>query len=603
MWPLLALLSTANAEPRALLLGIGDYPEANGWADLHAEADLEALRVAWIHRGIPAERIVVLSGPALTREGLEAALQRWLVDDTETGDHLVLHFSGHGQQLPDDDGDEVDGLDEALVPWDAPMHPPAGYDGSYHLRDDALAGWIGSARKAAGPAGSVTVTLDTCFSGSLTRGIGLTVRGGPAIGGGRGARHPVLLEPAPDPSLAPLTVLSAARTDQQAHEVWGPDGEPMGAFSAALAGVLGGPSPLPTWSALHEQVQTVVRSRVPDQEPQATGDVATRLLDGRAATTPPYVTIDGKGALTGGLLRGMAVGHRVGAWPPGSDGTGPALVSGAVTEVKLASARVAWDAPTSLPAGARVFVTEATASPTPLRLRVDLPSKEAWARALDIEPTLEVAEPADLRLGETPMGRLELRDVATGAEIQAWEGSRWQDADPAGVEPARSRALAHLRRIARAHLLRRAAPGLDDPRHQLTLSLTAGGVEAREVADGTPLSLRIARAPGSDTTCVDVIHLASDHTCELLAEPRCLHSLSETITLDLVATASPPGRSEVMVFGTPMGVDLASVCRPAATRGSLDATMALLGSGTRGVTLSRAGAGAFATSRVLIVEP
>jgi metacaspase-1 len=29
-----------------------------------------------------------------------------------------MHYSGHGTQIPDDDGDEADGMDEALCPVD-----------------------------------------------------------------------------------------------------------------------------------------------------------------------------------------------------------------------------------------------------------------------------------------------------------------------------------------------------------------------------------------------------------------------------------------------------------------------------------------------------
>ncbi|KAI8810261.1 caspase domain-containing protein [Cladochytrium replicatum] len=42
----------------------------------------------------------------------------WLVRDTKPGDSLYLHFSGHGSQQKDNDGDELDGLDDTLVPLD-----------------------------------------------------------------------------------------------------------------------------------------------------------------------------------------------------------------------------------------------------------------------------------------------------------------------------------------------------------------------------------------------------------------------------------------------------------------------------------------------------
>ncbi|KAK4267992.1 hypothetical protein QN277_024701 [Acacia crassicarpa] len=42
----------------------------------------------------------------------------WLVQGCQPGDSLVFHYSGHGSQQRDYDGDEVDGYDETLCPLD-----------------------------------------------------------------------------------------------------------------------------------------------------------------------------------------------------------------------------------------------------------------------------------------------------------------------------------------------------------------------------------------------------------------------------------------------------------------------------------------------------
>lgn len=41
------------------------------------------------------------------------AAMKWLVSGARAGDHLFLHYSGHGSQTEDTDGDELDGKDEA----------------------------------------------------------------------------------------------------------------------------------------------------------------------------------------------------------------------------------------------------------------------------------------------------------------------------------------------------------------------------------------------------------------------------------------------------------------------------------------------------------
>ncbi|XP_071724429.1 metacaspase-3-like [Rutidosis leptorrhynchoides] len=43
---------------------------------------------------------------------------KWLVHGNSFGDSLVFYFSGHGLQSDDEDGDEVDGSNEAICPLD-----------------------------------------------------------------------------------------------------------------------------------------------------------------------------------------------------------------------------------------------------------------------------------------------------------------------------------------------------------------------------------------------------------------------------------------------------------------------------------------------------
>jgi hypothetical protein len=52
-----------------------------------------------------------------TRNSIIAAMQ-WLVKDAQPGDSLFLHYSGHGGQQADQDGDEEDGTDETILPLD-----------------------------------------------------------------------------------------------------------------------------------------------------------------------------------------------------------------------------------------------------------------------------------------------------------------------------------------------------------------------------------------------------------------------------------------------------------------------------------------------------
>lgn len=53
-----------------------------------------------------------------SRKNLESAVTEWLPSVSHPGDTVVIYFSGHGTQIADDNGDEADGLDEALIPCD-----------------------------------------------------------------------------------------------------------------------------------------------------------------------------------------------------------------------------------------------------------------------------------------------------------------------------------------------------------------------------------------------------------------------------------------------------------------------------------------------------
>ncbi|KAH9836349.1 caspase domain-containing protein [Rhodofomes roseus] len=48
---------------------------------------------------------------------------RALLREAQTGDHFVFHFSGHGDQIPNENGTEEDGLDEIILPVDVELSP------------------------------------------------------------------------------------------------------------------------------------------------------------------------------------------------------------------------------------------------------------------------------------------------------------------------------------------------------------------------------------------------------------------------------------------------------------------------------------------------
>ena len=53
-----------------------------------------------------------------TRANMQSAITQWLPSVSKPGDTVFIYVAGHGAQIPDDDNDEADGLDEILIPHD-----------------------------------------------------------------------------------------------------------------------------------------------------------------------------------------------------------------------------------------------------------------------------------------------------------------------------------------------------------------------------------------------------------------------------------------------------------------------------------------------------
>jgi hypothetical protein len=171
-----------RAQPgkRALIVAVGEYAPSSGWEPISSENDVPLIRAALESHGFGS--IATLTGPVATREGILEAARRELLEPAGPGDVVVFHYSGHGHQITDNDGDEIDGYDEVLVPYDAPAEPPSDYDGSRHVRDDDLGNLVQELRRRVGPSGNVIVVLDACHSGSATRGRARTRGPRPGVG-------------------------------------------------------------------------------------------------------------------------------------------------------------------------------------------------------------------------------------------------------------------------------------------------------------------------------------------------------------------------------------------------------------------------------------
>ncbi|HEX5103908.1 MAG TPA: caspase family protein [Pirellulaceae bacterium] len=99
-----------------------------------------------------------------TRANIEQAIRRQLPAATRPGDTVLIYWSGHGSRCADDGGDEQDGFDEYLVPYDGKLTNVETIRQSMIL-DDAFGRWIQDLDGR-----RVVVILDTCHSGGQGQG-------------------------------------------------------------------------------------------------------------------------------------------------------------------------------------------------------------------------------------------------------------------------------------------------------------------------------------------------------------------------------------------------------------------------------------------------
>jgi len=144
---------------KALLVGINDYKQINDLNGcINDVTNMRDVLLKYFDFTVPDIRVVVDS--RATKANILARL-KWLVKGAKKGDTLIFHYSGHGTQLRDRDGDELkDHLDEAICPWDT------NWDGGLILDDDLYNIFQGLPKGV-----SLEVLLDACHSGSGTREI------------------------------------------------------------------------------------------------------------------------------------------------------------------------------------------------------------------------------------------------------------------------------------------------------------------------------------------------------------------------------------------------------------------------------------------------
>ncbi len=318
-------LAHSQNQTYALLVGVGDYPNSSGWVKLSAKNDLQLLKSCLQDHKVNQRNISTLLDAQVTRNSIISAINTKLLEKVKPGDIAYFHFSGHGQQMPDKNGDEPDGLDEALVPFNSPKYYQKGInEGQYLLTDDDLSIAFNKLRKKLGPNGRLIITLDACHSGSATRGI-IKARGTDIIMSenqliSRNSNTDLIIDNQDllynNSELAPEIIFNSSSPHQLSYEYSDDTNKSFGLFTYAFCKSLSQMSVEDNYKDLHYLIWAFIDSQTRIQTPSAEGRLQEKIFDKRISIKPNDYIITRKEnqdllTISGGSIHGLTLGSKV----------------------------------------------------------------------------------------------------------------------------------------------------------------------------------------------------------------------------------------------------------------------------------------------------
>ena len=137
------------------MVGVNKYRSANISNLEGCVNDVQLINTLLIGQyNFTINNIVILTDRDATKQNILNKLD-WLVKDSNEGDELLFHFSGHGSYVVDYNNDEVDGYDEILCTNDLDWNDP--------LTDDILKKYF----KRVHPGAKLVFLCDSCHSGTI----------------------------------------------------------------------------------------------------------------------------------------------------------------------------------------------------------------------------------------------------------------------------------------------------------------------------------------------------------------------------------------------------------------------------------------------------
>ena len=319
----------------ALLIGINKYPhlppdkQLNGCVN-DAEVMANILQTKF---GFPAAGITRLLDEQATYDGILGAMDA-LVARVAANDVVVILYSGHGSQMTDREGDELDGLDETIVPHDGGRPGP---------KPDVTADPIYvRLRGLTGKTPFVSLIFDSCHSATITRDV-FAARARwvdpdtrpiselppspPEVAALRATQGPASREVGPSGWL-PLgdryVLIAGCRDEEKSYEhpiQPDPAIPSHGALTFFLSQELEKAGPGTTYRDVFERAGLGVSGYASDQHPQMEGRVDRELFGVRDIEPLNFVAVGARDGATvqlgAGAAQGLTVGSRWAIYPQG----------------------------------------------------------------------------------------------------------------------------------------------------------------------------------------------------------------------------------------------------------------------------------------------
>jgi len=294
----------------ALLIGVNTYPDLSRKYQLKGCVnDVELIENLLIRTfRFKPENVRKLTNEKATKKSILESIEKFLILNAKKNSQIVIYFSGHGGQMTDLHGDESDGLDETILPYDAHRDETKEYK---DISDDELGDLL---KKLSQKSDNITVILDSCHSGSGTRATDIPKQVDEIfrinsskfkLSSNQINRSVGFL-----PSNDSCVVISASKDDELAYETreWL---KPYGSLTLALNEVMQ-VYPNATYREIMYKVTEKVSSRNHEQHPQLEGKRRDAPIFGNLGIIENFIEIEsvssGSVTLKAGMVHNITVG-------------------------------------------------------------------------------------------------------------------------------------------------------------------------------------------------------------------------------------------------------------------------------------------------------